>query len=250
MGVAADLGIKVSPKDELQDVIYAILDKAAENSAAGIPDQPKRKRTRISKKDTDRVYTVKGEEGENFDVKNGHKASEDKPLPLFSDEVPAAEPAPAAEKPAETKPEPVKEAPAKAAGPSEQELLKELVKLQKKTAKRTGVVAFSMIVIAAVVLASAVLIVPKVLTTLTAAETTLEEATNLMGEVNNSLDGMNKMISNVDTVLTDNTEAMSEAIQKISDIDIDGLNESIKKLNDAVDKLNKAVGNNGRGNNR
>ena len=91
MGVAADLGIKVSPKDELQDVIYAILDKAAENSAAGIPEQPKRKRTRISKKDTDRVYTVKGEEGENFDVKNGHKAAEDKPLPLFSDKVPAAE---------------------------------------------------------------------------------------------------------------------------------------------------------------
>ena len=120
----------------------------------------------------------------------------------------------------------------KYADSTDHDLLVELVKLEKKTSKRTGIVAFSMVVIAAVVLASAVLIVPKVVTTLTAAETTLEHATNLMGEVNNSLDGMNKMISNVDTVLTDNTEAMSEAIKKISDIDIEGLNDSIKKLND------------------
>ena len=157
------------------------------------------------------------------------------------------EPAPVQEKPAEPAPGPVNDAPdkavkaGKAGGPTETELLSELVKLQKKTAKRTGVVAFSMIVIAAVVLASAVLIVPKVMTTLMAAETTLEQATTLMGDVKNSLDGMNKMISNVDTVLTDNTEAMSDAIKKIGDIDIDGLNDSIKKLNGAVDGLNKIV---------
>ena len=144
--------------------------------------------------------------------------------------------------------EPVKSAPAnkitggRYADYTDHDLLTELVKLEKKTSKRTGIVAFSMIVIAAVGLASAILIVPKVITTLTAAETTLEQATSLMGEVNNSLEGMNKMISNVDTVLTDNTEAMSEAIQKISDIDIEGLNDSIKKLNEAVDALNKAVG--------
>ena len=156
------------------------------------------------------------------------------------------EPAPAAA-PVEAAPGPVKDASdkkgkaGKADGPTETELLAEMVKLQKKTAKRTGVVAFSMIVIAAVVLASAVLIVPKVMTTLMAAETTLEQATTLMGDVKNSLDGMNKMISNVDTVLTDNTEAMSDAIKKIGDIDIDGLNDSIKKLNGAVDSLNKIV---------
>ena len=156
------------------------------------------------------------------------------------------EPAPVAA-PVETAPGPVKDASdktgkaGKADGPTETELLAEMVKLQKKTAKRTGVVAFSMIVIAAVVLASAVLIVPKVMTTLMAAETTLEQATTLMGDVKNSLDGMNKMISNVDTVLTDNTEAMSDAIKKIGDIDIDGLNDSIKKLNGAIDSLNKIV---------
>jgi hypothetical protein len=34
MEIASDLGIKVTPKDELETVIYAILDKAAEDSAA------------------------------------------------------------------------------------------------------------------------------------------------------------------------------------------------------------------------
>ena len=64
--VASELGIKVSPNDQLENVVYAILDKAAEESAANTTS--KRKRTRIAKKDTDKVYTVKGSDGENFDV--------------------------------------------------------------------------------------------------------------------------------------------------------------------------------------
>ena len=48
MEIASELGIKVSQNDELESVIYAILDKAAENSAAGV-STPKRKRTRIAK---------------------------------------------------------------------------------------------------------------------------------------------------------------------------------------------------------
>ena len=67
LSIAAELGVKVSQDDELEKVIYAILDKAAEDVAAN--PAAKRKRTRITKKDTDRVYTVNGKEGENFDVK-------------------------------------------------------------------------------------------------------------------------------------------------------------------------------------
>ena len=75
MGIANDLGINVSQDDELSTVVYAILDRAAEQSAAG--NAPKKKRTRIVKKDTDRVYTVNGTEGENFDVKSrGIKTAE------------------------------------------------------------------------------------------------------------------------------------------------------------------------------
>ena len=68
MEIASDLGVKVNQDDELETVIYAILDKAAENSAAGI-STPKRKRTRIAK-DNSKVYSVKGGEGENLDVNN------------------------------------------------------------------------------------------------------------------------------------------------------------------------------------
>ena len=95
MGIADELGIKVKQSDDLETVVYAILDKAAEESAS-----PKRKRTRILKKDTNRVYTVKGKEGENFDVLNNRKQAKPETPSLFSDmpiEVPAAEEAPAEE---------------------------------------------------------------------------------------------------------------------------------------------------------
>ena len=67
MEIAADLDIKVAQNDELENVIYAILDKAAENSAAGVAT-PKRKRTRITK-DNSKVYTVNGTDGESLDPK-------------------------------------------------------------------------------------------------------------------------------------------------------------------------------------
>ena len=77
MEIANELGVKVSQNDELETVIYAILDKAAENSAAGVTAAPKRKRTRIAK-DNSKVYTVNGSDGENLDAKN-KKTTEKKP---------------------------------------------------------------------------------------------------------------------------------------------------------------------------
>ena len=86
MGIAEQIGVKVSPNDELETVVYAILDMAAEDSAAGVTATPKRKRTRIVKKDTNKVYTVNGKEGENFDLKNRQvKPAETKPATLFGD---------------------------------------------------------------------------------------------------------------------------------------------------------------------
>ena len=76
-------------------------------------------------------------------------------------ETPKAEPEKAAEPVKEPVKEPVREEPVnkikggKYADYTDHDLLTELVKLEKKTAKRTGIVAFSMVVIAAVVLASA-----------------------------------------------------------------------------------------------
>ena len=120
MEIASELGVKVSQNDELETVIYAILDKVAENSAAGVPT-PKRKRTRIAKND-DKVYTVNGSEGENLDSKSQKKAAAKKPSldSLFAeqeaaekaanntaDNASAADTA-SAEAPAEEKPAPKK----------------------------------------------------------------------------------------------------------------------------------------------
>ena len=80
MGIAEELDMKVSQNETQENIIYAILDKAAEQSASG-DGSSKRKRTRIAKKDTDHVYTVSGKEGENFDVKSrGIKTAETQSL--------------------------------------------------------------------------------------------------------------------------------------------------------------------------
>ncbi len=85
MGIANELGVAVSQNSELSDVIYAILDKAAESAATEKGgDTTKRKRTRITKKDTNKVYTVKGKDGENLDSKSNRKKVRES-LPLFSD---------------------------------------------------------------------------------------------------------------------------------------------------------------------
>ena len=89
VGIADQLGIKVSQDDQMEDVVYAILDKAAEVSAAE-GDAPKRKRTRIAKKDTSKVYTVKGNNGSNLDANPPRRKKDDTPS-LFSD-APAAAP--------------------------------------------------------------------------------------------------------------------------------------------------------------
>ena len=87
VGIADQLGIKVTPNDQMEDVVYAILDKAAESSASA-DESPKRKRTRIAKKDTSKVYTVTGNDGENLDTKGKRKKKTEAPS-LFND-LPAA----------------------------------------------------------------------------------------------------------------------------------------------------------------
>jgi len=84
MEIAADLDIKVSQDDELEHVIYAILDKAAENSAAGLT-ATKRKRTRITK-DNSKVYTVNGTDAENLDAKATKKVKRPSLDSLFAEQ--------------------------------------------------------------------------------------------------------------------------------------------------------------------
>jgi transcription termination factor Rho len=119
MEIAAELDIKVSQDDELEHVIYAILDKAAENSAAGVAT-PKRKRTRITK-DNSKVYTVNGTEAENLDVKATKKVKKPSLDTLFAEQE-AAEQAVAETAKADIKEEAEKPAPKKRGRKSKKEL--------------------------------------------------------------------------------------------------------------------------------
>lgn len=86
IGIAENLGASFKSSDSNETIIYAILDKQAELESSKAPAAAKRKRTRIVKKETDKVYSVNGKEGENFDVKKNKNQQE--PLPLFKDELP------------------------------------------------------------------------------------------------------------------------------------------------------------------
>lgn len=86
--IAQELGVKIKSDESQEDIIYAILDKQAEVEGNKNP-LGKRRRTRIVKKDTDRVYTVNGKEGENFDVKNKKPTTPETPS-LFNDEPESA----------------------------------------------------------------------------------------------------------------------------------------------------------------
>lgn len=77
--IAREAGIDFNDGTGAQDLIYAILDKQADIEGSKNPLGPKRRRTRIVKKDTDRVYTVNGKEGENFDLKKNRTNEEDAP---------------------------------------------------------------------------------------------------------------------------------------------------------------------------
>lgn len=86
--IARSLGINIlkgCPQDEL---VYSILDQQAIVEGSKNPLGAKRKRTRILKKDTDRVYSVHGKEGENYDVKKNRTLPQPERT-LFNDIVSA-----------------------------------------------------------------------------------------------------------------------------------------------------------------
>ena len=76
--IAHEMGIEPPAEGYPEELVYAILDRQAEIEGNKNPLGTKRRRTRITKKDTDRVYTVNGKEGENFDVKK-NKADDAEP---------------------------------------------------------------------------------------------------------------------------------------------------------------------------
>ena len=75
IGIAQELGIKTSLDEDKMDLIYHIIDEESVQSATQKSADPKtpRKRIRIAKKETDRVYSANQTNGENFDLKKKNK---------------------------------------------------------------------------------------------------------------------------------------------------------------------------------
>ena len=104
--IAKSADIDVNNSKTQEDIIYAILDKQAEVEGNKNPLGTKRRRTRILKKDTDRVYSVNGKDGENFDLKKNKATIEQQSL--FKDTAPQKETADNAETPEPEEPVTVK----------------------------------------------------------------------------------------------------------------------------------------------
>lgn len=69
--IAHNLGVNPQEFDDPEQLIYAILDKQADNEGSlRSSTANKHKRARITRNEPDHVYSVKGKDGENLDTKN------------------------------------------------------------------------------------------------------------------------------------------------------------------------------------
>ena len=75
--LASELNAEVKKNFSKEDIVYAILDKQAIEGSLNSTATPKRKRTRIAKKDNDKVYTAQTSETENT------QSTEDAELPAM-----------------------------------------------------------------------------------------------------------------------------------------------------------------------
>ena len=82
--IVHELGADTQPNQTIEDIINSILKRQDTEEANATEMMGKRRRIRIQKHDTDRVYSVKGKEGENFDLKK-NKVSGEQPS-LFKEQ--------------------------------------------------------------------------------------------------------------------------------------------------------------------
>lgn len=68
LDIAKSMDVKTENNPDQENLVYAILDKQADDES-NKKAVTKRRRIRVVKKESDKVYTVNGKEGENFDLK-------------------------------------------------------------------------------------------------------------------------------------------------------------------------------------
>lgn len=89
LGIANKVGVGISSDDDHQSIVYSILDKMAEDSAVSASSEPKRKRTRIVKKETEKVRSVKVNESDKSETRDKSTARQQNIFKDVPDEKPA-----------------------------------------------------------------------------------------------------------------------------------------------------------------
>lgn len=89
--IAQELGANLDATQTPEQLIDTILEKQNADDDNSASTGTKRKRVRIAKHEIDRVYSVNGKEGENFDLKKNRPVSE--PISLFKDQLEEEAPA-------------------------------------------------------------------------------------------------------------------------------------------------------------
>ena len=132
---------------------------------------------------------------------------------------------------------------------NEQELLRELLSEQKKSARNSWIAMIAVVVMTAALLIGFGMVLPKVTRTLDAAYTTLNEgetllkqAEEMVEQAKHSLAEVDVMVGSVNKLVEDNTEDLSEAMDKLNSLDIEKLNQSSEDLNAVIAPLAKLVG--------
>ncbi len=138
---------------------------------------------------------------------------------------------------------------------SDQSLLEELLKSQKKAAFYARITAVAAAVLAAAAVISAAVVMPRVLRTMDRANRVLEEAETIASDAQESLkkadllveaaqgsvDTIEKLAVDVDKMVEDNAQALTRAMENFNSVDFDALNTSIGNLEAVSERLKKVT---------
>ena len=132
---------------------------------------------------------------------------------------------------------------------NEQELLRELLSVQKKSARNSWIAMLAIVALTAILLTGLGMLLPRASRTLDAAYTTLSEGEVLLKQTEEMVDQAKRslrevdvMVGSVNKLVEDNTEDLSEAMDKLNSLDIEKLNQSIEDLNAVIAPLAKLFG--------
>ena len=134
-----------------------------------------------------------------------------------------------------------------------EELPRDILTYQKKSARLTRVAAIAVLVIVLAFAGALVLLIPRAIglidhakeslseldTIVSGADDIMNNVDEMMGNVNGLLDEANVLIGKSNDMISKNTDAVTETIQKLNNMDFETLNNAIEDLSDVVEPLAK-----------